>query len=56
MQYLSGGERVKRVNEKAGDLVQADIYGSSELTARRSSPRRSRSTTSSPPRSKAARS
>ena len=28
MQYLSGDEWVKRVNEKAGDLVQADIYGS----------------------------
>ncbi|HEX5794714.1 MAG TPA: TRAP transporter substrate-binding protein [Geminicoccaceae bacterium] len=31
MQYLSGDEWVKRVNEKAGDLVQADIYGSSQL-------------------------
>jgi Bacterial extracellular solute-binding protein, family 7 len=31
MQYLSGEEWVKRVNEKAGDLVQADIYGSSQL-------------------------
>jgi TRAP-type transport system periplasmic protein len=31
MQYLSGAEWVKRVNEKAGDLVQADIYGSSQL-------------------------
>src|SRR5918992_1344879 len=30
-QYLSGEEWVKRVNEKAGDLVQADIYGSSQL-------------------------
>jgi tripartite ATP-independent transporter DctP family solute receptor len=31
MQYLSGDEWVKRVNEKVGDLVQADIYGSSQL-------------------------
>jgi TRAP-type transport system periplasmic protein len=31
MQYLSGEEWVKRVNEKPGDLVQADIYGSSQL-------------------------
>lgn len=31
MQFLSGEEWVKRVNEKAGDLVQADIYGSSQL-------------------------
>ena len=31
MQYLSGDEWVKRVNEKVGELVQADIYGSSQL-------------------------
>jgi TRAP-type transport system periplasmic protein len=31
MQYLSGDEWVKRVNEKVGDQVQADIYGSSQL-------------------------
>jgi tripartite ATP-independent transporter DctP family solute receptor len=31
MQYLSGDEWVKRVNQKIGDQVQADIYGSSQL-------------------------
>jgi tripartite ATP-independent transporter DctP family solute receptor len=31
MQYLSGEEWVNRVNEKVGDLVEAAIYGSSQL-------------------------
>ncbi|MGI9492867.1 MAG: TRAP transporter substrate-binding protein, partial [Geminicoccaceae bacterium] len=31
VQYESGAEWVKRINEAAGDAVKADIYGSSQL-------------------------